>query len=86
MPAVPLLVAALPFVAALLLFVRLQGPVLLFVAVLRQVPVVPVLVPSVLLVLVVFVPVVVVLPPVLLPAVLLRMVVLPLVPVLPAPL
>ena len=37
MPAVPLLVAAL------LLFVRLQVPVLLFVAVLRQVPVVPVL-------------------------------------------
>lgn len=59
MPVVPLLVAAL------LLFVRLQVPVLLFVAVLRQVPVVPVLVPSVLLVLVVFVPVVVVLPPVL---------------------
>ena len=46
MPAVPQLVAALLFVAALLLFVRLQ---------------VPVLVPSVLLVLVVFVPVVVVL-------------------------
>ena len=42
MPVVPLLVAAL------LLFVRLQVPVLLFVAVLRQVPVVPVLVPSVL--------------------------------------
>ena len=83
MPAVPLLVAALPFVAALLLFVRLQVPVLLFVAVLRQVPVEPVLVPSVLLVLVVFVPVVVVvvLPPVLLPAVLPELLV-----VLPAPL
>ena len=40
MPAVPLL-----FVAALLLFVRLQVPVLLFVAVLRMVvlPLVPVL-------------------------------------------
>ena len=96
MPAVPLLVAALPFVAALLLFVaalllfvRLQVPVLLFVAVLRQVPVEPVLVPSVLLVLVGFVPVVVVLPPALLfvAALQARLAVLPeLLVVLPAPL
>ena len=75
MPAVPLLVAAL------LLFVRLQVPVLLFVAVLRQVPVEPVLVPYVLLVLVVFSPVVVVLPPVLFVAALPA-----LLAVLPAPL